>query len=51
MIVVSSMSLAGTQKRSKLSSKPVVKTMLIIAILISIAALGVIGGLVVPALF
>ncbi len=51
MIVVSSVSLAGTQKRSKLSSKPVVKTMLIIAILISMAALGLIGGLVIPGLF
>ena len=51
MIVISSVSLAGTQKRSKLSSKPVVKTMLIIAILISVAALGLIGGLVIPGLF
>ncbi len=51
MIVVSSISLAGTQKRLKLSSKPVVKTMLIIVILISIASLGLIGGLVIPGLF
>lgn len=51
MIVVSAIALTGTQRNVKLSSKPVVKTMLIIAILISVAALGVIGGFVVPALF
>ncbi|MGL5732975.1 MAG: hypothetical protein ACRCXE_02820 [Metamycoplasmataceae bacterium] len=50
MIVVSSMSLAGTRKNSKLASKPVVKMILIVAILISIAALGLIGAVVVPGL-
>lgn len=50
MITVSAMSLAGTRRTSKLSSKPIVKTMLIVAILISIAALGLIGGIVIPGL-
>ncbi|MGL5591062.1 MAG: hypothetical protein ACRDCH_03275 [Metamycoplasmataceae bacterium] len=50
MIVVSSMSLAGTNKNTKLANKQVVKTILIIAILISVAALGLIGAVVVPGL-
>ncbi|MGL6125292.1 MAG: hypothetical protein ACRC1F_02245 [Metamycoplasmataceae bacterium] len=50
MITVSSISLAGTRRTSKLSSKPVVKTILIIAILVSVVALGIIGALVVPGL-
>ncbi|MGL5617846.1 MAG: hypothetical protein ACRCWU_02170 [Metamycoplasmataceae bacterium] len=50
MIVVSSMSLVGTRKNSKLASKKVVKMILIVAILVSIAALGLIGAVVVPGL-
>ncbi|MGL5205030.1 MAG: hypothetical protein ACRC63_02150, partial [Metamycoplasmataceae bacterium] len=50
MITVSSMSLAGTRRNSKLTSKPVIKMILIVAILISIAALGLIGAVVIPGL-
>ncbi|MGL5205535.1 MAG: hypothetical protein ACRC7B_01315 [Metamycoplasmataceae bacterium] len=50
MIVISSMSLAGIRKNSKLSNRQVIKIILIVAILISIASLGLIGAVIVPGL-